>query len=171
MFRRGKKAKTDFKPVVVDEGSQEDPALRELTRRLNGDVELAKRIASLQQRYPNGTMIELMVYDWLVRHPEWQFIYQATLYGAPRGASGLPLVPDFVIWVDASRGIAIQVQGEYWHTLPGRREKDAAHALLTIGQRVQGVRIEQLVNVWEPHIMNDLDGVMRRAVAGIEIPL
>lgn len=171
MFRRGKKAKTDFKPVTVTEGDQGDPVLRELTRRLNGDVERAKRIAALQRQYPKATMIELMVYDWLLKHPEWQFIFQATLYSAPRGASGMPLVPDFVIWTDASRGIAIQVQGEYWHTLPGRREKDAAHALQTIGQYVRGVRIVQLVNVWEPHVMNDTDGVMRRAVAGMEIPL
>jgi hypothetical protein len=113
------------------------------------DDGLAKRVRQLQKdRYPYGTVPEMVMLDFLERKGE-TFHYQAQVMGGWRGGG---LVPDFVV----SRGgtqTAILIQGIYWHNLPGKREKDIADKLRLLGSYYEGKTIDNVVFVWETQIM------------------
>lgn len=139
-------------------------ALDDLVRLL-GDAALAKRVLTLKQQYPGGTVPELVVYDWL-RQKEWlKFDYQVALFGGRRAPKGDGLIPDFVVWLDASYAMVWNVQGEYWHgeTL----EKDATNRLRMLGLVVDGARIEAVVELWEDDIYHKRRQTFDLAMAGM----
>ncbi len=128
------------------------------------DEKLAKRLVKLQAQFPAATLPELVVYNWLERE-HVAFEYQVELFGGRRLRGGL--LPDFVIQHGAN-AIAIQVQGEYWHSKALKDDRDRAVNLRMLGQIVNGRRIEHVVEVWENDLYqkNLRNTVMNLAIGG-----
>lgn len=167
-FRRGKKAQTDFGPLVVEAKKLEDDRLNDLARQL-GSLDKAKKVLRLQQAYPNGTLPELVVMEYLNRTGV-EYIFQLQAFGGRGEAAGVGFVPDFLCWFDRSQGTVINVQGFYFHSAPEKRERDAGYKLRLMGQYFSGVRVVQVVDCWDLDLMTpNADGVIRNALAGIEI--
>lgn len=152
------------------DGLADPPTMEDLTDanvkrlvRLLGDEHLAQRVAALLQKWPRGTVPELVVYDWL-EQKKIPFAYQGE-FGGGRSIHG-GAVPDFVVNV-GGRGLVLRVQGEYWHTLPGQEDRDLAQKLLMMGQYVEGLRVYAVVDVWENDLYQRMDLTMRMALAGI----
>lgn len=138
--------------------------VRELARVL-GDEAMARRIVKLQAQFPVASLPELICYDWL-RRQDAQFVFQGE-YGGGRTLHG-GQVPDFVIsW--GGRGLVWRVQGDYWHTLPGTREKDLGQKMQMMGQYVNGLRVAAIVDVWESDVYRRREHTLRMAMAGIGI--
>jgi hypothetical protein len=119
-------------------------------------------------RYPYGTMPELVIYEFLERTEE-RFTYQAQLMGGYRAGG---LVPDFVITRDGLAHVWL-IQGIYWHNIPGKRVKDMADKLRMLGEYHNGNPIEKVTFIWENHIMQPnpmREVVMQDALVGIEHP-
>jgi hypothetical protein len=152
-----------------------DARVNEILRYLGGrqsDYVLAKRIAKLE-RTVDGTLPELVAYDWLTRRGI-QFHFQANVLGGRRIAGGA--VPDFAI----RRGGGWQVwliQGTYYHGAAfqlrhGQEGRDVTAKLKLLGSTYLGLRIEQVVMVQEAHIRNPASRrmVFDLALAGQELP-
>lgn len=155
----------DFGHKLQTDVTEDD--VNDLARVIHDD-NLAKRIRKLQHsKYPYGTVPELLMLDYLDSQGE-RYKYQAQLFGGFRSGG---LVPDFVV----SRGggwRAINIQGQYWHQVPGKMVKDAADKLRMIGAPYEGQTIVDVIFVWERRIMQPNPGrdqVLQNAVAGIEM--
>lgn len=138
----------------------------ELARALKND-QLARKVTNLiRDKYPYGTVPEMLMLDFLEMKGE-RYKYQAQLYGGWRSGG---LIPDFVV----SRGgqaRALNIQGDYWHNVPGKREKDAADKLKMLGSYFDGELITGVTFVWESRLMGPGRGaVMEDALVGIESP-
>ncbi len=164
--KRIPKPKLDF-PTPPPEDTTPDE-LDQLVR-LVGNVTLAKRLLRLRQQYPNGTTPELVVFDWLQQQKWIDFEYQVNLYGGRRAPAGMGLVPDFVVWTDASNAMVWQVQGEYWHSVGNKEEKDRANNLRMLGQIINGARIESVVELWEDDIYQKRAALFSAALAGVSL--
>lgn len=130
-----------------------------------GDASTVKRLLSLKQRFPVGTYPELLTYDWLQRQ-RLLFEYQVETYGG-RGAPGA-LIPDFVIYEGRGADVWL-VQGEYWHTLVGRRQHDEAARLRLLGKLINGVKVNGVIELWEDDIYRHRPNVFWQALAGMEM--
>ena len=130
-----------------------------------GDEGLVKRLLKLKQRFPVGTYPELLTYDWLQRQP-LTFEYQVELYGG-RGAPGA-LIPDFVIFEGKGCDVWL-VQGEYWHTLAGRRPHDEVARLRMLGTLIHGAKVNEVIELWEDDIYSQRPRVFWLALAGMEM--
>jgi hypothetical protein len=140
----------------------ENDALRTLELRI-GDAALAKRVQRLQAQHPVGSVPELIVLDWLVRN-NWSHLYQHSLFGGRSLRGGL--LPDFVVFVGGSASVW-QVQGEYWHSVKLKGDKDRNVNLRMLGQWVDGARIESVVEMWEEDIYRKRPQIFYMALAGI----
>ena len=138
--------------------------LRRLTG-IVGDEALAGRVEKLALRFPNATIPELSVYDWL-RRQQVEFTFQGE-FGGGRSLRG-GAVPDFVI-DQGGHGLVWRVQGEYWHSRLGNRDKDLAQKIAMMGQNVSGVRVGTVVDVWERDIYQRREHTLRMALAGASI--
>lgn len=88
---------------------------------------------------PMGTLPERMVglaLSWL----NYQFQAQRPEDGGRLRIGGS--VVDYLVYIGASR-IVLRVQGDYWHSLPGRKHKDIVQAERL---RMRGYRVS---DVWE----------------------
>jgi hypothetical protein len=131
------------------------------------DDHLARKVISLMNnKHPYGTVPELIMLDFLEQKGE-RYKYQAQLYGGWRSGG---LIPDFVV----SRGgqaRALLINGNYWHNVPGKREKDAADKLRILNSYFDGERISAVTIVWESRLMGSgRNAVMQDAIVGIEHP-
>ena len=153
-------------PTLEPPPNLKDQMEAEIMRRANLDRQEAKRIMKLQETYPQGSLPELVTYDWLDRQG-YQFFYQVALLGGRTVAGGV--LPDFVVGFDSSRAYAWNVQGEYWHTLAGKPEKDAADALRMKGLNVYGYTIKDVIPLWEFDIYNKRPGIFYAALAGMSL--
>jgi hypothetical protein len=138
----------------------------ELARALKND-QLAKKVTNLiKDKHPYGTVPEMIMLDFLEMKGE-RYKYQAQLFGGWRSGG---LIPDFVV----SRGgqaRSLNIQGDYWHTVPGKREKDASDKLRMIGTYFDGELITGVTFVWEHALMGaSRMSVMEDALVGIEHP-
>lgn len=140
-----------------------DPILTELLNNI-GDDATAKRVRKLVDLYPNATIPELIVMDWLERGG-WRYIYQAEAYGGRKKAGGL--LPDFV--VDTGVGMAWQVNGEYWHGGKQKAVSDAEAIMRLTGQIVGGVRIDKVVTLWESDLYRKRPQIFYLALAGLSL--
>ena len=168
VFRKGKKRQTPFVrpgPLVIEEGSREDPRLNELARLL-GSVTTARQVLGIQARDPSRTILECVV-EWWLRKEALQFVVQAPMLGGRAFAGGT--VVDAIVWTDRSRAVAIMAQGNYWHEDPTSVVQDASIKVRLLGQWVNGARIVSVVEVWESALYRNVEGVMRAAVAGLEV--
>ena len=123
-------------------------------------------MAALEQQHPYGTLPELVMLDYLERVGE-RFVYQAQLLGGYRSGG---LVPDFVVSRNGN-ALAIGIQGNFWHNIPGKKVKDEADRQRMLGQFVQGEVITRVVFVWENKVVynDERDRVMADALAGVEV--
>ena len=138
---------------------------RELTRTLKGDRTLARRVLTLQEKNPLGTVPELVAMDWLnTRHHK--YFYQVQVLGGRRAGG---LVPDFVIPQGAGTTLALLVHGTYWHEGFAKKERDKGSKIRLIGTNVFGFRIDQVVEVWDNRLYTDRERTMNAAMAGVEI--
>ena len=135
-----------------------------LARRL-GDARLAKRVRALQAQFPQGSVPELVVYDWL-RSQGILFDYQVELYGG-RGTRG-GLIPDFVLYQNGSADVW-QVQGEYWHSLRQKGFRDETANLRMLGQVINGTRVARVVELWEGDIYRQRPQIFYMALGGLEM--
>jgi hypothetical protein len=142
-----------------------DDRLAELTRELGGDEALAKRVIKLYDKFPNATLPELVVMDYLDMN-RFRYAFQAIVDGgwAQRGG----LIPDFVV---DCRGVgtAILVQGNYWHTRGDKEEDDAITRLRLMGAYTHGIEIDRVVFVWEDRVKLNQQHTMDMAVVGVEL--
>lgn len=110
-----------------------------------------------------GTYPEFLVWQWLVKkgyQAGVDFQFQSSFFGGRRDLGGL--VADFII--DAmTPPVVIRVQGEYWHVLPGRRERDF----------FEMIRLNEIgftvVDAWENDLLERLDFTMDQALRGVSI--
>lgn len=131
------------------------------------DDRLAKRVVNLMEnKYPYGTVPELIMLDYLQSKQE-RYKYQAELFGGWRGGG---LIPDFVV-SQGGASLALLINGTYWHNVPGKREKDAADKLRIMNSYFDGELITDVVIVWESRLMEPgRQLVMANALAGQELP-
>lgn len=164
-FRRGKRAKTEFGPIVIEEGTRDNPRLNELARLL-GSLTTAKAVLRIQAADPTRTILECVV-EWWLRKEGLQYAVQVPMLGG-RAISGGTVV-DAIVWTDRSRAVAIMAQGNYWHEDVQSVRADAAIKMRLQGQWVGGARIQTVVEVWESALYRNVDHVMRMAVGGVEV--
>lgn len=153
-------------PVQVPDWDVSETTVNDLARRLGGDHKLAAQIVSLQQRFPRGTVPELVVYSWLQRHG-YAFDYQVELYGGRRFEGGL--VPDFVIYQDRTNADVWQVQGEYWHSLSRKGFADKTNNIRMLGQIVNGATVDRVIELWEDDLYLKRPQIFYLALAGISM--
>lgn len=139
------------------------PEVRQLTNLLEGDQQLAERILSRQLEFPMASIPELITREWLLaeRIPH---TFQGSLFGGRPVHGGA--VADFVI-PRGGNAMVWRVQGTYWHTRPGVQEKDLAQKLRLLGGEFNGMKITEVVDIWEEDIYRNRPGVFHRALAGI----
>lgn len=168
----GKRYRTDLpalNPLPVGENTQFDTTpddINELAKALQNE-NLAKRIRKLQHtKYPYGTVPELLMLDYLSSQGE-RYKYQAELFGGFRNGG---LVPDFVLQ-RAGGWRALNIQGQYWHNVPGKAVKDASDKLRMLGASYEGQPILDVVFVWERRLMSpdsSRERTLQNATLGIE---
>jgi hypothetical protein len=153
-------------PVQVPDLDISETTVTALAKRLGGDRDLAAKIVSLQQKFPKGTVPELVVYEWLRRYG-YSFDFQVELYGGRRFEGGL--VPDFVLYRDRTNADAWQVQGEYWHSLSRKGFHDERSNIRMVGQIVEGATIRRVLNLWEDDIYTKRPEIFYLALAGVNL--
>jgi len=146
----------------------EDPYIQEVFNRLGrkpSDYRVAKRVAKLHGKYPQGTIPELVTMDYLDQKG-YKYTYQAWVNGGRSRRGGV--VPDFVVQVGGI-GMAWNVQGEYWHSRPEVIASDAIDRLQLIGHYFEYIFIQKIVNLWENDIYHHRPKVFELAEMGISM--
>lgn len=174
--RVGKRQERAARPLLQEFGSDlpdvstvrdlEDPQIKELRRKLGDDPQterLIKRLVALRQREPLASLPELIAYDWLERK-QIPFEYQGSAFGGRIFRGGQ--VPDFVL-PQGGQALCWRIQGEYWHSQPGAKERDLAAKLRLLGGTIEGMRVWAVVDVWEDDVYERREQVFRLALAGI----
>lgn len=163
-------------PEVEGGGTKEivDARVNEILRYLGNrqsDYPLAKRIAKLEMQV-DGTLPELVAYDWLTRRGI-VFHFQANVLGGRRIAGGA--VPDLAIRKGAGWQVWL-INGDYYHSAAfqlrhGQEGRDFAAKLKLLGTTYLGLRIEEVIIVQETHIRNPANRriVFDLALAGQEL--
>ena len=143
----------------------EDPALTEAMAIMGStDRSYVKSLLTMQEKkLPYATLPELVAYKWL-QSQRAEFIFQAEAFGGRKQSGGQ--VPDFVI-AQGGAGLVWRIQGEYWHTTIGIRSGDLVDKIRLIGQTIQGLRIETVVDLWENDLYHRMPQVAILAMAGI----
>lgn len=135
------------KPIRTEK--RVDETLEMLVRAL-GDRQLAKKVLKLKQQFPDGTFPELVTYQWLEQHGI-RFFYQFAVLGGREIRGGQVL--DFV--VDRGYDVLVwEVQGQYWHTRPGKVQADVAERMALLGLNILGKKVGGVVEIWDTRIMD-----------------
>lgn len=133
-----------------------------------GDEQWAKDIRKLQEKNPYGTVIEMLAMDWLDKNLA-DYVYQARVNGGYRPGG---TVPDFVVRSGDNEWIALLVNGNYWHNVPGT-QNDQTDKVRLVGSYYEGKRIKTAVILWESRLMqgkDQRDAAMSSALQGVELP-
>lgn len=141
---------------------------REIHRILGNKSEdgpLAKRLTTMEGYMQDASLPELVTYDWLKAN-NTNFSFQTR-------EGGRGIIPDFVIY-QGNVGAAWLVQGEYYHSREfqeskGQVGRDMAALLQLKGKYFNGVRITNIVELWESDIYNDRPAIFEFAMAGISL--
>lgn len=154
-------------PMLPDAGMLADTTDDEIDRlqKLLGSESLAKKVHRLAQQYPVATIPELVVYEWLERSG-YPFEFQLWLYGGRRAPSGQGLVPDFVVSPGGSP-IVWQVQGEYWHSIQRKGDRDKSANLRMLAASIRGRKVSAVVELWEDDIYNRRPQIFQSALQGV----
>lgn len=133
-------------PAPEEFRTAEDEMVR--ITRLTGDRGLAQRVVKLQKQYPNGSLPELVVMDWLQRQ-NLRFHYQVPIAGGRLQAGGAVL--DFAVY-GPSGLLAWRIQG-YYHERTTAQQFDQAQRLILLQTKIGGERIRAVVDLWERRIL------------------
>lgn len=165
----GRASDEKTQPVAAEKAEEvETRSDREsaLAREL-GDEQWARRIFRLLEKNPNGTVIEMLAMDWLDKNLA-DYVYQARVAGGYREGG---IVPDFVVRNRGEEWVALLINGNYWHNVPGT-QNDTGDKLSLVGQYFLGARIKSAVIVWESRLMRGkqaVDEVMNAALQSTEL--
>jgi very-short-patch-repair endonuclease len=99
---------------------------------------------------------EVLAVEWLLNQGR-RIIYQFSVWGGRRMRGGAVL--DIAV-VDRTPWLIIRIQSAQWHPDP---EEDAEERLRLM---LQGYEV---VDVWEPEILRDVNAAMTAALAGISV--
>ena len=169
----GKRPKSQPTPLdSLPTGTEETPLvaddLESRVAKALGDERLAKKIVKLKEKFPLGSMPELVAYEWMERK-KMRFLYQQNVFGGRARRGGY--VPDFI--VDRGGWAQVwQVQGNYWHSQPGQAQEDQAMKFALTGATINGLKVNQVIFLWESRIMNDdksRERVFNAALGGREL--
>lgn len=127
------------------------------------DYEVAKRVVALKQQFTNASLPERITYDWFTQNKQ-PFVYQAQLFGGRATKGGI--LPDFFI---PRGGIALNIDGNYWHSAAINKGKDVIQKQMMVGQYINGVQVKKAISAWESAIYRKRPYVFEMALAGIEI--
>jgi hypothetical protein len=169
LFGKGEKEPEAFKPesFVVEAEDDRPDQLKQWEKTLE-DPKLAKKAWDLFIKWPEATLPELIL--WMeLKERNVVFDYQVAILGGTRKRGGL--IPDFLV-KRGGEGLAIEVNGSYWHEGAEKQEKDRADALRMKGVLVNGVRIKQVVTVWDVDLYPSKDRrriTVDNALAGISV--
>lgn len=83
-----------------------------------------------------GTLPERIIWRWL-EYREYAFTTQYTV-----GAAGARL--DFLVFIGAPPGVAVRVQGSYWHSMSERVKSDAVQYLRLLAKGFRVVDLDEL---------------------------
>ena len=133
-------------------GAEEETELDIIHRRMGGkqsDLPLAQRVLGWKQKeIPNASLPEAVVYDYLKLSGR-KFIYQYMAFGGRSVKGGL--VPDFLV-DNNGEWLVWNVQGEYWHSDAINENKDASFRFRILGSIIMGMKVQQVVELWERDI-------------------
>lgn len=147
--------------IFADQTDDEVDRLMQLL----GSEKLAKKVHKLAQQYPVATVPELVTYEWLERSG-YPFQFQLWLYGGRRAPSGQGLVPDFVV-TPGGAPIVWQVQGEYWHSIQRKGDRDKSANLRMLAASIKGRKVSAVVELWEDDIYHRRPQIFLSALQGI----
>lgn len=146
-------------PALNSDRQGKDPRYQRFIT-LIGNEQVAKKCWELFQQYPRATLPELIAMEYLLRKQR-RFVYQ--VYGIGFA------IPDFLVFTMAG-GIIWMIQGEYWHTLPGRKESDARIMRMLMGMKTNGVTIYKVLELWESDLYGEKrESTLDKALAGIAV--
>lgn len=129
--------------------------------------ERAMQAYRLLRRGIEGTLPELLTYHWLERRSR-AFDFQSSIMGGRLILGGA--VADFIIEDLVPGGLAVwRVQGDYWHVEPARMQADMLQRERLLTETYMGVRVLQVVDLWESAIYWAYPDVFEQAEAGVEI--
>ena len=125
----------------------------------------ARRVWKLMEKGVQGTLPELLTYDWLERQ-KLGFQFQSGQMGGRRTSGGA--VVDFIVDGLAADGLYIwRVQGEYWHKGPAVERKDWMQKARLLRLKIGGVPVVEVVDLWENDVYDRYPEVFRRAEMGM----
>lgn len=151
-------------PPTPEKPPDSTPDELDRIKRVIPDETMAKRVFGLSLKFPSGSLPEMIVLDWLRRY-KIDHSYQALAFGGRRKRGGL--VPDFLL-PRGGRGLVLQVQGDYWHSVGLIGLKDADVRMRLVGKWVEGVKIHDVVEVWESDLYHGKhDRTLRMALNGV----
>lgn len=168
----GKKVKQQPLPDL-DSGPQRMESLvdEELARLADalGDEKLAKKLLKLKKKFPDATMLELAIMEFLDRKQK-KYVWQQWLLGGRKLKGGQ--VTDFIVDM-GTYAMVIEAQGGYWHNRPGSRQRDQAQRFALLGLSIWGKKITKVIEVWEQRIMQPnkarREQTLNLALSGVEI--
>lgn len=129
--------------------------------------ERAMQAYRLLRRGVEGTLPELLTYQWLERRGR-QFDFQSSIMGGRLVLGGA--VADFIISDLVPGGLVVwRVQGDYWHVEPERVQRDFQQRERLLMESYMGVPVVQVVDLWESGIYWAYPFVFEMAEAGVEI--
>ena len=149
---------------TLPERNRRSPVLADAMRLMKTEDErFAKTILSLKEKHPYGSFPELIALNWLTINNE-DFVYQAEVNGGRQLRGGQ--VPDFVIQT-GGKGLVWRIQGQYWHSKLGASDVDIAGKVRMLGQYINGLRVDVVVDLWEDDVYTKNPKIFEWAMAGI----
>lgn len=131
------------------------------------DRALARRVRALQDKFPAGSLPELVVMDWLDRR---RVVYRYQVpFGGGRSVRG-GAVLDFVL--PQGGGMLVwRVQGDYWHGKSAQEQYDYRQRVMLQRMKVEGQRIAGVVDLWSRRIEDQRlrDETLQAALRGVEM--
>lgn len=121
----------------------------DLARILNSE-RLAKECLKLMAANGRMSLPEAIVMVYLDRW-RYPYLYQESIFGGRTQKGGT--VMDFLVDMGGA-WVAILVQGNYWHTLEGVRQRDLATKIQVIGQELHGLIVQFAVELWEQPLID-----------------
>lgn len=143
-----------------------DPEVVRLTTAL-GSEQLAKKLLKLREKFPDATVPELVVMEFLDRRGV-KYEFQKWLIGgrAVRGGQ----VVDFAVDMGSTTYIW-EVQGNFWHDKPGKIQADEAQKFALLGLSVFGKKVGKVISLWESRLMDKQrrSATLEAAMTGTEL--
>lgn len=148
-------------PASRDQDERFQRFLREI-----GNEAIAKRCWALFMQHPRATLPELIGMEWLIRH-QYKYKYLASGLKGRRRKNGAEI--DLLVFMPAG-GLALFIQGEYWHSMIETKQRDRIQILALPGTISEGVIIYKVIEVWEDDLYKGkADRTMSMALQGMSV--